>query len=100
MEMKMTRLNRKNWNAMEKLKKRSKNKRKVVNRKFSEFLNSAKSLSAAMKLMEEWNIANNTELGVLCTNNHYEEELEREWRKDRQRLYGKKSKGKKCKKKK
>ena len=85
---------------MEKLKKRSKNKRKVVNRKFSEFLNSAKSLSAAMKLMEEWDIANNTERGVLCTNNHYEEELERKWRKDRQRFYGKKSKGKKCKKKK
>ena len=66
-----------------------------VNQKFMEFLHETKSLNEAMKLLEEWDIANNPNPGCICTDNEYEAELEREWRKDRQRVYAHKKKKKK-----
>ena len=58
-----------------------------INKKFMEFLRETKSVNKAMKMLEEWDVAHNTELGCVCTNNEYEAELEREWIKDRKRVY-------------
>ena len=46
-------------------------------------------LSKAMDLCHQWTYENFTpeEIGYVCTNNKYEEELEREWIEDREALY-------------
>jgi len=46
-------------------------------------------LSKAMDLLHQWTHENFTpeEIGCVCTNNKYEEELEREWIEDREKLY-------------
>ena len=66
-----------------------------INKKFMEFLCETKSVNKAMKMLEEWDDAHNIEIGCVCTNNEYEAELEREWIKDRKRVYAKKKKSKK-----
>ena len=66
-----------------------------INKKFMEFLRETKSVNKAMKMLEEWDVAHNIEIGCICTNNEYEAELEREWIKDRKRVYAKKKKSKK-----
>ena len=42
-----------------------------------------------MDLLHQWTYENFTpeEIGYVCTNNKYEEELEREWIEDREALY-------------
>ena len=42
-----------------------------------------------MDLCHQWRIENipDEEIGYICTNNKYEEELEREWIEDREALY-------------
>ena len=66
-------------------------KRKVkclgVNPKIVEFLNSTKNLSDAIDLMYKWCDKNPQHVHIICTNNEYDEELEREWIEDRERLY-------------
>ena len=66
-----------------------------INKKFMEFLRETKSVNKAMKMLEEWDVAHNIEIGCICTNNEYEAELEREWIKDRKRVYAKTKKSKK-----
>ena len=68
---------------------------KGVNTKFMEYLRETKSVNKAMKLLEEWDTTNNTDIGCICTNNEYEADLEREWIKDRKRVYAKIKKSKK-----
>ena len=69
-----------------------------ANKKFMEFLRETKSVNKAMKMLEEWDVAHNIEIGCVCTDNEYEAELEREWIKDRKRVYAKKKKSSKKKK--
>ena len=47
-------------------------------------------LSKAMDLCHQWRIENipDDEIGYICTNNHYETELEEEWVRDRMKVYG------------
>ena len=58
---------------------------------FQKFLRETHDLSKAMDLMSAWVKENvpESERGVICTNNHYEEDLEYEILESRLREYGK-----------
>ena len=45
-------------------------------------------LSEAMDMYSEWDDAHGGPQFEICTNNHYEAELEEEWIRDRQKAYG------------
>ena len=58
---------------------------------FQKFLRETHDLSKAIDLMQKWAEENvpESERGVICTNNHYEEDLEYEILESRLREYGK-----------